>query len=253
MNDRLIYVQRMEKSMYDKLFFVDKLFDNITTFIDFGCADGTLISYAQHYMDCEFIGYDTSEQMISLAKEKNLNAKFYTNWKDIAKHLNYDFFDCAINLSSVIHEVYSYATSQKDIDDFWDIVLNSNFKYIIIRDMSNTNKFWQNNNILYQIYNRYPKQIKDFEDIYGKITTQKQLVHFLLKYKYVENWDREVKENYLPISLHDILEMPNTLAKYNIEYKEKYCLPYIKHMIDTEFNTDFTDNTHYKLILKRIY
>ena len=61
MNNIDIYVKRMAKSIYDKLFFVDKIFDDdISSFIDFGCADGTLISYAQQYYDCNFIGYDNT-------------------------------------------------------------------------------------------------------------------------------------------------------------------------------------------------
>ena len=42
-------------------------------------------------------------------------------------------------------------------------------------------------------------KLKLLKNIGGKIDTlYNKITHFLLKYKYLENWDREVKENYLP-------------------------------------------------------
>lgn len=37
-----VYTSGMQKSLADKLFFVDKV-DDIDTVIDFGCADGSLL------------------------------------------------------------------------------------------------------------------------------------------------------------------------------------------------------------------
>ena len=46
-----IYTARMQKSVYDKMFFVDKIFDDsIDTVIDFGCGDGELILHLHTYM-----------------------------------------------------------------------------------------------------------------------------------------------------------------------------------------------------------
>ena len=52
------------------------------------------------------------------------------------------------------------------------------------------------------------KDITDgFEDVWGAIcdvrakkVDTKRLFHFLIKYRYQENWAREVQENYLPVS-----------------------------------------------------
>ena len=256
MNNIDIYVKRMAKSIYDKLFFVDKIFDDdISSFIDFGCADGTLISFAQQYYDCNFIGYDNNISMINKAINNQVNAQFYTDWQLLADTMNNDFADCILNLSSVIHEVYSYANNEQDIYDFWNIVFCSNFKYIVIRDMGNKNNNPLNKTyleLLEKIRLTHTKQLTDFECIYGKIDCISKLIHFLLKYKYIENWDREVKENYLPITLADIIKLNENYGnKYEIIYSKEYCLPYIKHLVEFDFNTELKDNTHYKVIFKR--
>lgn len=64
-----------------------------------------------------------------------------------------------------------------------------------------------------------------FEDRWGLIcdpdnkkVNAKNLVHFLIKYRYGENWDREVDENYLPVSqqkLESVLR--NVLGFSNIQ------------------------------------
>ncbi len=56
------YVQKMEKSLLDKMFFMDKLFDPVENILDFGCANGVLIR-AQSYLFPEhsYTGYDISE------------------------------------------------------------------------------------------------------------------------------------------------------------------------------------------------
>lgn len=43
-----VYVQRMQKSFLDKMFFVDKIFEPVETIVDFGCANGVLIR-AMHF------------------------------------------------------------------------------------------------------------------------------------------------------------------------------------------------------------
>ena len=38
-----IYLTRMQRSILDKMFFIDKVFEPFETIIDFGCANGELI------------------------------------------------------------------------------------------------------------------------------------------------------------------------------------------------------------------
>ena len=37
-----VYLKRMRVGMYDKCWWVDKLYPEVDTVIDFGCADGSL-------------------------------------------------------------------------------------------------------------------------------------------------------------------------------------------------------------------
>jgi hypothetical protein len=69
-----------------------------------------------------------------------------------------------------------------------------------------------------------------------------------LKYKYVENWDREVKENYLPFMLSLLQYRLN--FSYERKYEKRYCLPYLKDLFKKDFNIDFIGYTHYNLLFE---
>ena len=56
--------------------------------------------------------------------------KFYKEWNEIAM----DPKETLINISSTLHEVYSYGT-EASVAEFWERVFGSGFKYIAIRDM----------------------------------------------------------------------------------------------------------------------
>lgn len=77
-----------------------------------------------------YIGYDISDAMLSAACENVPSAEFYSDWNEI----KVDFADSLLNISSTLHEVYSYGT-KTEIDEFWKRVFGSGFKYITIRDM----------------------------------------------------------------------------------------------------------------------
>lgn len=246
--DYAIYNYRMKKSLLDKMFFLDKFFEPIETIVDFGCADGELIEEMKHlFPDYRYIGYDIEEEMLKIAREKNEDVEFYDKWKDI----KVDFNKSLLNISSTIHEVYSYGT-EEDIKVFWNNVFNSGFKYICIRDLMISENLTQNvkDEDIETIRKYNPKTLKEYEDIWGSIKDKKNFVHYLLKYKYIENWSREVRENYFPITLEKLLSLiPNN---YRITYSDHYTLLYTSHQIKTDFGIKLDEKTHFKLILKKI-
>ena len=62
------YTTLMRNGFYDKLFFIDKIFGQWKTFLDFGCADGFLTKMiAEIFPDKQIIGYDKSPEMIARA------------------------------------------------------------------------------------------------------------------------------------------------------------------------------------------
>ena len=249
-NNYSVYTNGMSKSYQDKLFFLDKIKSDITGILDFGCADGTLIRYiSNNTNDIKLVGYDIDEEMIELAKSRSSHM-FSTNFTECLNCVNPE--NALLNLSSVLHEVYSYSVAN-DIDLFWENVFNSNFSYIAIRDLCASESINRPSNI-----NDYAKvlqktdseQLADYESIWGSVRDNRNLVHYLLKYRYVENWSREVRENYFPLSLERLLSKIPT-EKYEIVYFENYILPFTANKVKEDFDIDLHDNTHVKLLLKR--
>lgn len=249
-NNYDVYISRMGKSYQDKLFFLDKIKEDIMGIIDFGCADGMLIDYIDKITsDIKLVGYDIDENMVNLARSKSSHI-FSTSFDECLNSVAVD--KSLLNLSSVLHEVYSYSTSS-DIDLFWKRVWDSNFAYIAIRDLCASESINRPSNLndyakLLQKANQ--EQLADYESIWGSVRENRNLVHYLLKYSYVENWDREVRENYFPLSLERLLSKVPT-DKYEIVYFENYILPFTANKVREDFDIDLHDNTHVKLLLKR--
>ena len=132
--DLSAYTSGMRKALLDKIFFMDKI--EATIFVDYGCADGSLIHFAKNlFPEFEYYGFDISTEMISAAREKNpeIAENFTCNWDELRSKINPDK-KSAIILSSVIHEIYSYGTTS-DVSLFWNRVFNDGWDYIVIRDM----------------------------------------------------------------------------------------------------------------------
>ncbi len=248
--DMRIYLHRMQKSVLDKMFFMDKVFEPIDAVVDFGCANGELIKALHAFWDeCRYVGYDISEKMVEAARENVPQATFTTDWDA----LGIDPRRSLINISSTIHEVYSYGTA-KDIEVFWRRLLDSGFKYITIRDMmmSEAADVPANPEDIMKVRKnrKYAAQLAEYEAIWGEIRTVKQLTHYLLKYTYTQNWDREVREDYLPITIEQLLlKIP---ANYRINWMQHTPLPYIAWQVKRDFDIDMTAPTHGKLVIERI-
>ena len=277
--DLRIYTQRMSKGIEDKLFFLPFI-EKDPLFIDYGCADGTLIKQiCDMYPNSICFGYDNNEEMLSVAIEKlygyenvNLCLTNVLRLLDAAKKYKdlYSLWytdaitsrDEILNLSSVIHEVYSYC-NKNEISDFWKYVFgyyDYGFERIAIRDMffQSKNEFPRQFRSFEQFYNKFinginknglNKQWRDFTDVNKEPITYKSMVHFLMKYKYVENWKREVNENYFFLDFNDLKQM--IPEKYEIEFEESYILPYIWNYVFREFGIDLDCFTHAKLLLKK--
>jgi len=240
------YVEKMEKSLLDKMFFMDKMFDPVTNIVDFGCANGVLIRTLQYlFPEHTYIGYDISPDMIELARQTVPGAAFYTEWDA----MNIPFGDSVLNISSTLHEVYSYGTAES-VAEFWDRVFHSGFKYIAIRDMmlSDGIKLMAEEDDVRKARTLFPEKLAQYESIWGPISIRFNLIHYLLKYRYTENWEREVRENYLPITVETLLsKIPD---HYEIVYQEHYALPFLKQQIYKDCAITLQDCTHFKLLLK---
>ena len=278
-NNLTFYNEQMRKSMEDKLFFLKQLpAEDNYVFVDFGCADGTMLNILSDMLEhnrhkYSYIGYDISDTMINLAKanfhgDADTDIHYFTNWEDVEKQLKtyitpgtyYEQKKYVLILSSVIHEVYSYS-DMKQILEFWHHVTNTNFDYIVVRDMCPTKDIDRPTDefMLHTLNNMirdrepYNKLINDFEAIHGSIENNKNFIHFLLKYRYQINWEREVKENYFPIYVEDLLTAITGEEKYRIMYMKRFIVPFIKKQIYNDFRVDVRDFTHIKAIFKKSF
>ena len=278
-NNLTFYNEQMRKSMEDKLFFLKQLpAEDNYVFVDFGCADGTMLNILSDMLEhnkhkYSYIGYDISDTMINLAKanfhgDADTDIHYFTDWEDVEKQLKtyiapnayYEQKKYVLILSSVIHEVYSYS-NMKQILEFWHHVTNTNFDYIVVRDMCPTkdidrptDEFMLHTlNNMIRDHKPYNTLINDFEAIYGSIENNKNFMHFLLKYRYQINWEREVKENYFPIYVEDLLSAITGEEKYRIMYMKRFIVPFIKQQIYNDFRVDVKDFTHIKAIFKKSF
>ena len=241
------YVQRMAKSLLDKLFFMDKIFEPPETVLDFGCANGVLIKMMQQlFPEYKYIGYDISEDMVEIARKNVENAAFYTDWNSISC----DPDKTLLNISSTIHEVHHYGTPES-VEEFWQRVFGSGFRYIAIRDMmlSDHIKLMSDEGDLQKVRTLFPEKLQEYESLWGPVSIRFNLIHYLLKYRYTENWEREVRENYLPVTKEALLaKIPEN---YEIIYQEHYTLPFVKQQIKKDCGIELVDFTHYKILLKK--
>jgi len=254
------YLDNMNKGLGDKLFFLSTLpSDKKYIFVDFGCSDGMLIRLLSWLSPGNiYVGYDISEAMISLAKEKSTedspNITYTSNWETVADIVNKNprEYKTVIVLSSVVHEIYSYAENQLVIDSSFDKIMDI-ADYICVRDMmcsKNLDRYSDE-----ETYNKVIKALEgndsylqDFEKHWGSIKRMKNLVHFLLKYKWTINWKREVNENYFPITIEEFLKKFE--QDFNLIYFERFRNPFFEANWKKDFDIKLEDYTHVKMIFQ---
>lgn len=263
------YVDLMRNGFFDKLFFVDKVFDDWEYFVDFGCADGFLTKMvAEIFPKKTVIGLDDNEKFVEVALHKGPspdNARFnvYDVDKGIAGVVPVPS-KSILNLSSVIHEIYAYKTTA-EIDRFWKMVFKSGFKKIVIRDMVYDDSRTEiissqqlariiKNTAMFDCVKK--SIISRFEEIWGPLETPRALSHYLCKYMYADspNWDRELMENYTGCSVSELMSRIPLSSGYHEIYKEVYTIPYLKRQWHRDLGIPYgtpVPKTHIKLILEK--
>ena len=102
-------------------------------------------------------------------------------------------------------------------------------------------------------------QLAEFEKIHGSTQSMKQSIHFLLKYRWKVNWNREVNENYFPIYVEDLIGALSLrkyfydAGTYKIDYLERFQVSYLMECIKNDFGITFEDFTHVKAIFTKNY
>lgn len=256
------YNEKMNKSLLDKLFFLSHVDADI--FVDFGCADGSMIrAMTKMFPEHIYVGCDSDPNMIDRAKwlQESHRNFFLSDWDEVIK-LTKDFKEsdnfkkktCLV-LSSVVHEIFSYEDAN-GLEETYQKIFDQGFDYIAVRDMGlfepeSLDKHTLSPFFVDKIYEKADScQVKDFENIWGKLSLKNNAIHFLLKYKYTSNWDREVKENYFSYSIDKFIDAAYS-SRYKQTYFEHFNVPFISRQIFNDFGFWIDKPTHYKLILEK--
>ena len=249
------YNLKMTAAMNDKLFFVNKIdLKSYDLIVDFGCATGELLRRLLPYINkkekVQLVGYDISEEMLSVARTNvpgegdNFETDLVNSREGIMWHLR----NCTKSLiifSSVLHEIDA-VTQRKLIRE-----LMPYFDTIVIRDMKRP---FNNEPIDALTRKRVLKQVAPwqaqmFESKWGKIRDKETLYRFFLMNEFVENFEREVEEDYFSVLWSEIdwaLEGDYTI------WSESFILPYRREQVKKRFNHTMHDITHRKAIYNKM-
>ena len=253
------YLARMDVSLPDKAFFVYRA-PLARVIVDFGCAAGNLFRYIRSISNQEYImiGYDNDKAMRELARESaDVVCGTMEELQEAIEHTltahNLTMKNVLFNFSSVIHEMNSY-----EIDDIFSFINDLRPGYISIRDMKFRCKREIPNDWLRIFDGKYLKQFYSFLAHRGIIFPNlEDFAEYLLKYKYTENWERELEEHYFfgfarAERYYDEL-IDN--HKYRPTWDVNYCLPHFDRQIRDDFNIFFNVSdyftTHEQLLLER--
>lgn len=253
------YLSRMRKTFYDKAWFMTIIPPDVETIVDFGCADGAFMEFLKGaYPEYKYIGIENNAEFAKLCEQKGIEC--HSSILKLCSNASINPETTLLVLNSVMHEVYSYGHQIA----FWRDIKVFNPKYIAFRDMYVRNCGEYGSRIEQDFENAIKgnfmeKHYHDFVRIWGNLKDGYTAAHFLYKYFYDENWDREVEENYIPFHYRE-LHTKIRNAGYNITFERFYGLPYLKEKWHADFNCDehpqlktFVDRltTHLKLFLVR--
>ena len=242
-----VYNAGMRKSMLDKIWWLDKIGDDVDTVLDYGCADGARLSMV-HEMnhDMGLIGYDFNKDMIELAKGNLPIGYFFDNYA--AANTFTPESRTILIASSVFHEIENYS---HNVTSEYERIFNNGYKYIAIRDMFVSEKSCgiADQPTVAKVRQQYDlSKIREFEEHIGSLDFNENLLQFFLTYRYNENWDREVRENYFPHTIEEFLsKIPD---HYEVVHFEHYILPFVRTQVWKDFGVQLTDPTHGKILLK---
>lgn len=254
------YLARMDVSLPDKAFFVYRA-PLARVIVDFGCAAGNLFRYIRSTSNQEYImiGYDNDATMRELAREAadvvcgTMEELQKTIERTLAAH-NLTMKNVLFNFSSVIHEMNSY-----EVDDIFSFINELRPGYVSIRDMKFRRKKEIPGNTFRVFDEKYLNQFHSFLAHRGILFPDlADFAEYLLKYKYTENWERELEERYF-FGFAYAEKYYNALIdnhKYRLTWDVNYCLPHFDRQIKDDFNLFFNISdyftTHEQLLLERI-
>lgn len=245
-HDKEIYLSRMSKPLQEKLRVAKYVPVWAKKVLDVGCADGTITcSLAQMFPEVQFLGIDLDNEFITKAQEKAAelgltNVSFERVYlRDLlARPERFD----AVIFVSVLHEFYTYgegiSSVLKALADAHELLHPKG--EIIIRDMIlseyTKHTVFHSSAIREKILSVESLRplMDDFEKNFGSLDYLYQINHFLLKYMYQENWERESREHYVPVTI-DQYEQIFDLLGMELQLKDSHLIPFLRDKWKADF------------------
>ena len=265
------YLSDMAKTFPDKAWFIGYIKPEIDTIVDFGGGTGDFCKYiaeqaAYSGRSFKFVVIDNNESFAASAREKGYLV--FANLSDMLTSQEVPLDNALLVMSSVIHEIYSYAKHPWEIGIFWADVRECDFKQIAIRDMNpccedsadvpTDDIVWVYENVLKAPTltvngTKVSDILHDFENVWGAIcdcananVNIRNLMHFLFKYRYVRNWRHELYENYFPLT-QNALESILTGLGYRLVRKDSTKLRFYDKAWARDFHLDCLDGREHRL------
>lgn len=229
--------------MQEKMRVAEYIPHDASRILDVGCADGTVTkALAGLFPRASVRGIDLDEEFIAKAKEGVAAGKGTPEFERIYLRQMLDRperYD-AVTFVSVLHEFYSYGEGMssvlKAVADAYELLKPG--EKIIIRDMilQDAAKTASADSIIEKVRANVAMAplITDFERAHGPMTTLYSVNHFLLKYFYTDNWERECPEHYVPVTREQYEQLFNLLGA-DLEHKETYLIPFLRDKWKADF------------------
>ena len=136
-----------------------------------------------------------------------------------------------------IDTVVDYGCAQGDLALFLEKIHPGRFKYIGI---DNSPEMWK------AYCARLDAASLQRGECWGDAALR--ICEFLLKYKYTDNWDREMRETYFWNWLRRI-ERYRKGGDYDIAFDQRFHIPFIRNQINSDFGIDLPVETHRKVLM----
>ena len=266
-NDFSVYNAEMLKSLYDKIGFVDKIFEPVSFIVDFGCADGAITKVvAGLYPQARVLGFDfesvlRQNRLLGDDAAGSANPQYTFRESDITAALASRNADpqngrSLLIMNSVAHEIYNYEAVPEEFFRTW---LSMGFDYIWIRDMfivpgEETEEHLQEIRRITDTHFADTPNYKDFRDLYGEPNAE-NFVHWLLKHRFRINMSRELREDYTLFgrNYNSFRNLYKALG-YEVAYELKYVLPFVEYINKKDYGYDLDahgNRTHIQLVLRK--
>lgn len=250
MNNEQCYLDRMRVGMYDKCWFLANIDVDVTTIIDFGCADGSLFHFIEAMYPDRFtyVGIENEKHFLEKCPQIPGRTSHFENIYEVKDNIDWD--KTILVMNSVCHEIYSYV-SEFETKYILQYAIEHDIRHIAIRDMffKARNGIHANDWIAIDeaFQKKYPMQY------FTNIALCRDWRELAMKYTYTENWEREVREKYFhPTLLLDAKTAISIDGRYEMD-TQYFCIPQQIKRIERDLEVEWPEatTTHVKVWISR--